>query len=80
MRHRTRSLAVSLLFAAVLTPAAHAQPFPESDRQKAQEAAKKAEEKANDEAYKEMLKRTKDVKKTVDPWGNLRTPSPGGNK
>jgi ribosomal protein L9 len=80
MRRLARSFAASLLLAALLTPAAHAQPFPESDRQKAAEETKKAEEKANDEAYKEMLKRTRDVKKTVDPWGNLRTPSPAGNK
>jgi hypothetical protein len=80
MRRRARSLAASLLIAALLIPAAHAQPFPESDRQKAEEAAKKGQEKANDEAYKEMLKHTHGAAKTVDPWGNLRTPSPNGNK
>jgi multidrug efflux pump subunit AcrB len=80
MPHVVRSLAASLLVAVLLTPASHAQPFPESDRQKAEEARKKAEEKATDEAYKATLKHTQDVKKSVDPWGNLRTTPAGGNK
>ena len=80
MRQLARSFAGSLLMAALLTPAVHAQPFPESDRQKAEEARKRADEKATDEAYKAMLKRTKGFKKTADPWANLRTSSPEGNK
>jgi ribosomal protein L9 len=80
MRLLARSFAASFLIAALLTPAAHAQPFPESARQKAEEARKKADEKATDEAYRAELKRTQGVKKTVDPWANLRTSSPEGNK
>jgi len=77
MCHLARSFAASLIIAALLTPASHAQPFPESERQKAEEANKKAEQKATDEAYKATLKRTQNVKKTVDPWGNFRTPPAG---
>lgn len=77
MRHLARSFAASLLIAALLTPPSHAQPFPESGRQKAEETNRKAEEKATDEAYKATLKRTQNVKKTVDPWGNFRTPPSG---
>jgi multidrug efflux pump subunit AcrB len=80
MRHLARSFAASLVIAALLTPASHAQPFPESERQKAEEGRKKAEEKTTNDAYKTTLKRTQDVKKTVDPWGNLRTPPAGSNK
>lgn len=80
MRHLARSFAASLLIAALLTPASHGQPFPESERQKAEDARKNAEEKATDEAYKATLKHTQAVKKTVDPWGNLRTPDAGSNK
>ena len=80
MRHLARSFAASLLIAALLTPASHAQPFPEFERQKAEEARKKAEEKATDEAYKATMKHTHDVKKTPDPWGNLRAPPAGSNK
>jgi ribosomal protein L9 len=80
MPYVVRSFAVSFLVAVLLTPPSHAQPFPESERQKAEEARKKAEEKATDEAYKATLKHTQDVKKTVDPWGNLRTTPLGGNK
>jgi multidrug efflux pump subunit AcrB len=80
MRHLARSLVASLLIAALLTPASRAQPFPESDSQKAEEARKKTDEKATDEAYKATLKRTQDVKKTVDPWGNVRTSPAGSNK
>lgn len=78
--HLARSFAVSLLIALLLTSASHAQPFPESDRQKAAEAAKKAGEKATDEAYKAVMKHTPDARKPVDPWGSLRTPPAGGNK
>ena len=80
MPYVVRSFAAAFLIAVLLTPASHAQPFPESDRQKAEEARKKAEEKATDEAYKATLKHTQDVKKTVDPWGNSRTTPPGSNK
>jgi len=80
MHHLARSFAASLLIAALLTPASHAQPFPESERQKAEEARKKAEEKTTDEAYKATLKHTQVVKKTLDPWGNLRAPPAGSNK
>jgi len=76
--HLARSLAASLVIAALLTPAAHAQPFPESERQKAKEEQKKADEKATDEAYKDTMKRSQGAGKTVDPWGNLRAPSPRG--
>jgi hypothetical protein len=51
MRHLARSFAASLLIAALLTRVSHAQPFPESERRKAEEARKKADEKATDEAY-----------------------------
>jgi multidrug efflux pump subunit AcrB len=80
MRHLARSLAVSLVIAAFLTPALHAQPFPKSERQKAEEARKKADETATDEAYKAEVKRTQGVKKKADPWANLRTSGPGDNK
>ena len=80
MRHLARSFVASLVIAALLTPASHAQAFPESERQKAAEARKKAEEKTTDDAYKATLKRTQDVKKTVDPWGNWRTQPAGSNK
>jgi ribosomal protein L9 len=80
MPRLVRSFAASLLIAALLTPSSHAQPFPESNRQKAEEERKKAEEKATDEAYKATLKHTQDVKKSVDPWGSLRTTPPGSNK
>jgi len=85
MRHLAKSFSTSLavaalLTAALLTEASHAQPFPESDRQKAAEARKKDYEKATDEAYKATIKRTQDVNKTADPWGNLRTPATGGGK
>lgn len=80
MRHLARSFIASLLITVLLIPALHAQPFPESERQKAGEERKKAEEKATDEAYKDTLRRSQDVKKTVDPWGNLRLPPAGSNK
>jgi len=80
MRHLARPLAASLFFAALLTTAGHAQPFPESERQKADEARKKAEQKGNEDAYEAAQKRTKDIKKPFDPWGNLRASPDGGNK
>jgi hypothetical protein len=79
MRHLARSFAALLVFAVLLTPAAHAQPFPESGRQKAEEANKKEQEKATDEAYKATLKHTRGVKKPLDPWANLRTSPDGSN-
>jgi hypothetical protein len=60
---------------ALLTQPSYAQPFPESNRQKAQEERKKADEKATDEAYKALIKRLPDSNKKVDPWGGLRAPS-----
>ena len=80
MRQLAKSFAVALLTAASPIPVLHAQPFPESERQKAEEAREKAEKKATDEAYKFTLKHTQAVHKTVDPWGGLRTPSVGGSK
>jgi ribosomal protein L9 len=71
MRHLAESFAASLLIAALLTPASHAQPLPESERQKAEEARKKAEEKATDEAYKATMKHTHDVKKTPRSMGKF---------
>jgi hypothetical protein len=53
-----RDLAVALIISALLTQPSHTQPFPESSRQKAQEARKKEDEKANDEAYKAMMKKS----------------------
>jgi hypothetical protein len=79
MRHLAKSLAGSLVIVALLAPASRGQEFPKSERQKAEEARKEADIKATDEAYKATLKRTRDVKKTVDPWGNLRTPHAGNN-
>jgi hypothetical protein len=52
-----------------------AQPFPESERQKAEEARKKTDEKATDEAYKSLMKHLPATNKKVDPWGGLRAPS-----
>jgi uncharacterized protein with FMN-binding domain len=81
MRHLAKSLAGSLVIAALLTPASFGQEFPKSERQKAEEARKEADVKATDEAYKATMKRTHNNvdKKTVDPWGNLRTPRAGSN-
>ncbi len=82
MNHPMKTLAASFVIAALLIQTSYAQNLPEFDRQKAQEAQQKAYEKATDEAYKATLKRTQDVNayQKVDPWGNLRTPSAGGNK
>jgi hypothetical protein len=79
MRHLAKSLAGSLMIVALLAPASHGEELPKSERQKAAEARREADIKATDEAYKATMKRTQDVKKTVDPWGNLRTPRAGSN-
>jgi hypothetical protein len=70
-----------LALSVLLTLSSHAQQFPETDRQKAQEdreraqaARKKANEQAFDEDYKSLMERTPSVNKKVDPWGNLRAP------
>jgi hypothetical protein len=60
---------------ALLIQPSYAQPFPESERQKAQEERKKEDQKANDEAYKATMKRLPDSNKKVDPWGGVRAPS-----
>ena len=77
MRHLARSFVASLVIAALLTPASHAQAFPKSERQKAAEARKKAEEKTTDDAYKATLKRTHDVKKTRRSMGKLANTTRG---
>jgi hypothetical protein len=69
--------AASMAIFVLLPSAGHAQPFPESSRQKTQEEQKKASDKATEEAYKAYMKRTPDSDKKVDPWGNLRAPSAG---
>jgi hypothetical protein len=74
---RARKFALSVLFLLLLAQPSYAQSFPESSRQKAEEERKKQEMKGTDEAYKALMKRTPDVKKEVDPWGNLRAPSAG---
>jgi hypothetical protein len=73
-------LAVSMILMALLMQSSYAQPFPESERQKAAEARKKAEETATDEAYKSMMKKTPDTNKKVDPWGSMRAPSVNPDK
>jgi hypothetical protein len=70
----TSKLAVCMIFTALLMQSSYAQPFPESERQKAAEARKKAEETATDEAYKSTMKRTPNTDKKVDPWGSMRAP------
>ena len=74
MRDLARKFAVFAVISALLPQPSYAQPFPESERQKAAEAQKKAEEKATDEAYKAAIKRTGKPDRKVDPWGNIRTP------
>jgi hypothetical protein len=75
----------TVLFASALSVLlalpSHAQQFPETERQKAQEdrdraqaARKKANEQAIDEDYKSLMERTPSANKKVDPWGNLRAP------
>jgi hypothetical protein len=71
----TRKFAVSVVLSALLTQPSYAQPFPESERQKAEEARKKTDEKATDEAYKSLMKHLPATNKKVDPWGGLRAPS-----
>jgi hypothetical protein len=74
---RARKFGLAVLFLLPLAQPSYAQPFPESSRQKAEEERKKQETKGTDEAYKALMKRMPDVKKEVDPWGNLRAPSAG---
>jgi hypothetical protein len=69
-----RKFAAFAVISTLLIQPSHAQPFPESERQKAAEALKKADEKATDEAYKSTIKRTGKSDKKVDPWGSIRTP------
>jgi hypothetical protein len=64
-----------MVLLALLTQPSYAQPFPESERQKAQEERKKEDQKANDEAYKATMKRLPDSNKKVDPWGGVRVHS-----
>jgi hypothetical protein len=73
-------LAVSVLLALP----AHAQQFPETERQKAQqdreraqEAHRRARQQEIDEDYKSLMERTPSADKKVDPWGSLRAPSSG---
>jgi hypothetical protein len=83
MRNLVRKFAVSVLLTAFLTQSSYAQPFPESDRQKAAEAHKRAADEATDEAYKAMMKNVPNVPNTnkkVDPWGSVRAPSVNSNK
>jgi hypothetical protein len=75
-----RTLILSVVLSALVTQPSYAQPFPESDRQKAQEERKKADEKANDEAYKATMKRLPNGDKKVDPWGGVRAPSASPGK
>ena len=75
-----RKFAVSMVLSALLTQLSYAQPFPESERQKAEEARKKAAEKATDEAYKSMTKHTGKPDRKADPWGSVRTPSANQGK
>jgi len=70
-----RRVALSVVLLALLTQPSYAQPFPESGRQKAEEARKKADEKATNDAYKSLMKRMPNTNKQVDdPWGGIRTP------
>jgi hypothetical protein len=83
MRDLATKLAASVVLSALLTQLSYAQPFPESESQKAAEARKKADEKATDEAYKSMMKNTPNTpnsNKKVDPWGALRAPSANPGK
>jgi hypothetical protein len=82
-----RKFAVWAVVAALLTQASYAQPFPETERQKAeearekaQEARKKADQQATDEDYKSLMQQTPNTNKKVDPWGSLRTPSANSGK
>ena len=80
MHNLVRKFAVSVVLTAFLTQSSYAQPFLESDRQKAAEARKKADEKATDEAYKATMKNAPNTNKKVDPWGSLRAPSVSPDK
>ena len=57
-------------------PNAHAQQRPPVPQQSEQEKAKMQEKAASrkeiDEAYKATIKRTPEVKQSVDPWSNMR--------
>jgi hypothetical protein len=75
-----RKFAVFAVLSALLTQPSYAQPFPESERQKAEEARKKAAEKDTDKAYKSLMKHMPNTNKKVDPWGGLRTPSANPGK
>jgi hypothetical protein len=73
-----------LMSSMLLALPVHAQQFPETERQKAQEdrerahlAHKKAKEQEIDEDYRSLMERTPSVGKKADPWGNLRAPSSG---
>ena len=80
MHNLVRKFAASVVLTAFLTQSSYAQPFPESARQKAEEARKKAEQNATDEAYKAMMKNTPKTDKKIDPWGSLRAPSVSPDK
>ena len=80
MRNLVRKFAASVVLTASLTQSSYAQPFPESARQKAEEARKKAEQNATDEAYKAMMKNAPKTDKKVDPWESLRAPSVSPDK
>jgi hypothetical protein len=67
-----KKLVLGVLLSALLMQPSHAQPFPESDRQKAAEEQKKEREKQTDEDYKATLKRTAKPDKKADPWGSIR--------
>jgi hypothetical protein len=75
-----RKLAVAVVLSALLMQPSYAQPFPESDRQKAAEEQKKAQEKETDEAYKSMMKQNGKPGGKVDPWGSVRAPSANPGK
>jgi hypothetical protein len=70
-----RKIALAVILLMLLTQPSYAQPFPKSERQKAEEERKKEEEKANDQAYKAMMKRLPDPNKKFDPWGGVRAPA-----
>ena len=80
MRNLVRKFAASVVLTAFLTQSSYAQPFPESARQKAEEARKRAEQNATEEAYKAMMKNAPKTDKKVDPWGSLRAPSVSPDK
>jgi hypothetical protein len=68
----TRKFAVSVVLSALLMQPSYAQQFPESERQKGEEARKKAAEKDTDEAYKALMKHMPNANKKADPWGDVR--------